>query len=788
MPPWLVVPADLELDARGRAEIREALIESGLEERPLAARSSAPVEDGAEASFAGQFRSRLGVPGGGDALWDAIAEVRASGSSPHALAYAGRRGESAPGPLPVILQEMVEASASGIAFTADPLTGERDRVVISATRGPGDRLVGGEVDGDTYRVDRSGAVEGSGPALTPDEAAEVAGAARRIEAAFGAPQDIEWSFDRAGRLWILQSRPITALGGAGGAAGAPAGERRLWDNSNIVESYGGLTTPLTFSFARGVYEQAYVQLCSVLGVEERLLRQHADVFAHMLGYLRGRVYYNLLNWYRALALLPGYSFNRAFMERMMGVRQKLENPPETPYAVGRAADLFRLARMIYRLAREQQRLPGEIRRFHARVDAALRPYDDARLEELSADELATLYLRLERELLREWRAPLVNDFLAMIYFGILGRLVEKWLPQAPPTLVNDLLIGQKGIISTEPAERVRALARRGRGSERLEALIRSGDERQAWRALQETELSGEVSDYLRRFGDRCAAELKLETVTPRQEPWQVVGLIRRALDAPPPDPGAGEAARARAEATVSSALRGPRRRFFGWVLARTRARVRDRENLRFERTRVFGLTRRLFLALGTRLRELGVLDEARDIFWLTREEALACVHGAAPALDLAALVRTRKERLDRFAREEPLPDRFETFGPPEAWLRHHPPRAERPAARDGRLRGTGCCPGVVRAPVRVVRDPAHPGDLAGRILVAERTDPGWTLLFPAASGLLVQRGSLLSHSAIVAREVGLPCIVSIPGLLERLRDGDEVEMDGATGEVRVLTP
>jgi pyruvate,water dikinase len=102
------------------------------------------------------------------------------------------------------------------------------------------------------------------------------------------------------------------------------------------------------------------------------------------------------------------------------------------------------------------------------------------------------------------------------------------------------------------------------------------------------------------------------------------------------------------------------------------------------------------------------------------------------------------------------------------------------------LTGTGCCPGIVRAPVRVVRDPAQAVDLDGCILVAERTDPGWTLLFPLAMGLLVQRGSLLSHSAIVAREMGLPCIVGVAGLLDSVQDGDLVEMNGTTGRVRSL--
>ena len=99
-------------------------------------------------------------------------------------------------------------------------------------------------------------------------------------------------------------------------------------------------------------------------------------------------------------------------------------------------------------------------------------------------------------------------------------------------------------------------------------------------------------------------------------------------------------------------------------------------------------------------------------------------------------------------------------------------------------RGTGCYPGTVRGIARVVRDPREATLEAGEILVAERTDPGWVMLFPAASGLLVERGSLLSHSAIVARELGLPAVVAIDGLTSWLESGDEVELDGRTGDVR----
>src|SRR5206468_9355304 len=123
----------------------------------------------------------------------------------------------------------------------------------------------------------------------------------------------------AGRLYLLQSRPITSLA----RTADPDGVINVWDNSNIAESYNGVTTPLTFSFARRAYEEVYRQFCRILRVPEAKIAASADVFRHMLGLIEGRVYYNLLNWYRLIALLPGFQSNRGFMEQMMGVKEAI---------------------------------------------------------------------------------------------------------------------------------------------------------------------------------------------------------------------------------------------------------------------------------------------------------------------------------------------------------------------------------------------------------------------------------------------------------------------------------
>ena len=812
-------------------EVSDAIEAAGLTRGRVAVRSSAVDEDGSGASFAGQFDSFLGIPAdpAGEALWDAVRGVWASAFNPHATAYRERAGgeSGAAVPMAVLIQEMVDPAVSGVAFSVDPVTGDPDTAVVSAVYGLGEGLVSGELDADTYRVSFQGErieiatqiackeravrlspVGGTvlepvadelqeAAALSDEQARRIAECSRMLGAEFGSPQDVEWAIDRAGRLLLLQTRPITALGPP-----PVSGERRLWDNSNIVESYSGVVSPLTFSFARSVYEDVYLQFCRIMGVEEALLVEHRHVFASMLGLIRGRVYYNLLNWYRVLALLPGFSFNRAFMERMMGVSQKLEDPPEPPKTAGKWQDLGRLIRMCGRMVSASRRLPRDVPAFHARVEASLGPLAREDLSAWSADDLAALYRRLEADLLRHWRAPLVNDFFAMIFFGVLCKLIEGWLcgaggkSPAPPTLANDLLCGEGGIISTEPARRVMALARDLNASPEVAALFeRERDDGRLWTRLSAEPAAAEffaaLQAYLERFGDRCMNELKLETVTLSEDPGFLLQMIRAYSAQGAVDPAEARAREVRirteAEAKVRAALSRWRRPLFFWVMRHARARVRDRENLRFERTRVFGVVRRIFLGLGRRLAEQGRLEQPRDAFFLTREEIFGCLDGTGIGSDIKSLAALRKAEFVGYEITPPPPERFETFGPPD--LAAPPTASSDPqyAIRNTQhaiLNGMGCCPGIVRAAVRIVRDPRDAGDLTGHILVAERTDPGWTLLFPAALGLLVQRGSLLSHSAIVAREMGLPCIVGVPRLLETLRDGEEVEMDGASGLIR----
>jgi len=326
----------------------------------------------------------------------------------------------------------------------------------------------------------------------------------------------------------------------------------------------------------------------------------------------------------------------------------------------------------------------------------------------------------------------------------------------------------------------------------LAVALREGSSAEIMRlARQNAEFASLCEAYLEKFGDRCLEELKLESETLRDNPLVLlrnIGEVARAAHLT----GAqrvGKSSTQDAEQKIRATLSGSpfRRLFLLWTLKQARKRVRNRENLRFERTRLFGTVRRLFLEAGRRLQAIGLLDESRDVFYLQVEEILAFSNGTATTADLRPLARLRKAEFERYRNGPPPADRFETRGPVYQAQAYASSKPKEPVTSGDERTGLGCCPGTVRARVCVVTDPKNARVPAGSVLVADHTDPGWIMLFPSASGLLVERGSLLSHSAIVARELGIPAVISIPGLLDWLQQGDEVELDGASGVVRLLS-
>lgn len=747
-----------------------------FENKLFAVRSSASAEDQAAHSFAGQFKTYLNVPITG--LPEAIHKVLYSVYD--AEGYVEAKGIEVDWDMAVIVQEMVPATAAGVAFSVHPVNGTEE-VVVNAVSGLGDKLVDGSENADSYTVFRNDILQrnlvGKESVLTDGQILELAETAKAIEKSFGGPQDIEFAFEED-TLYILQTRPITTL----------SRERIVWDNSNIVESYPGLTLPLTDSFIRNMYAAVYRQFSAILGISERKMTAHDAAFDNMLGLLNGRVYYNLNSWFQVLSLLPGYSLNAGFMEKMMGVKEKPDIPIEPSGNGGIKAwwEVLGAVRGITQNLRTARKGAADFVKAFNRV---YKPFAQTDFGKQSVGQIWEGYKTFEALMLREWKAPLVNDFFAMIFFGLLQKQCAKIAPE-DPTLANRLLAASDAVLTTEP---IRQLPRILVAIQQYPALLESAqnDSPEAfYTALQSDgfpEARQQFNTYVERWGERTVAELKLETVTYQQDPLMLVRLLQSQLisgnSTANTFPSNLKESRQEAEDLVAQKLRGKfiKRRLFNYILRRARYFVSQRENLRYYRTRGFGMVRRMMLALGEKLAAQNVLDAPRDVFYLSLSEVESLVNAPKP---MQTTVAARKAQYEAYETAS-LPERVIAYGEPRGVIRLASDLPKK-AGISGNFTGIPCSPGVVRARIRKVTYADALQTLNGDLLATYATDPGFVVLFATASGILTERGSLLSHAAIVSREMGIPCIVGIDGLMDELADGTLVEMNGSTGVVKVV--
>ena len=807
----------------------------GWADQFLAVRSSGLGEDSAGHSFAGQFASFL-YQKGMTQIQDALLRCWASAYSKRSIAYRHARGLGGNGiRMAVVVQEMVHSDVAGVCFSRNPIrVSDRDHLMVSSVWGQGQGLVNGQCDADHFQVHRhslvatakiaekthaltpaaAGGLQKTGvspdkiqqASLTPAEVAAVARMALRLEQDLGRPQDVEWAFEK-GRLYCLQTRPITNLPADALFDCAINGDAPvIWDNSNIIESYCGVTTPLTFTHVQRCYREVYIQFCRVMGVPAGVIQDHEPMFRNMLGLIRGRVYYNLINWHRLVFLFPGAASNKGYMETMMGVKQGLnpeliplfdflKNPPH--YTLGRKLKLLVLT--AHRLLHGQRHV-DEFMALIAKIYGPLQKIDFTRK---SLSEQVALYQELEESVLKRWTAPIINDTRCMLAFGLLKTLTTRWLDAGNDSLQNDLLCGAGDLKSTEPTKLLMAIAQAvdlGPAVVRARFLAETAD--QAWRSLEAgyaPRIHELFQDFLARYGFRCANELKLEEPDLHDDPAAVITSVQsyiRMKNYSVVNMEKREAAiRNTAEEKVRTALSPLKLWIYQRVLQWARRAVRDRELLRFERTRTFGVTRRLFRGMGGNFVRLGVLNAARDVFYLTVDEIISFHEGRTLVTDFKKLVALRKEEFLAYANTPAPPDRLLTRGAvgsslayPGFLVENDLLMAENAADPDPRIfRGTPCSPGVIEGAIRVAHGFKDAQGLHGEILVTERTDPGWAPLFPACAGLIIERGSVLSHSAVIARELGIPTIVGVHGKpTQRLQTGQRVRMDAGKGEVTIL--
>ncbi|KUG08309.1 PEP/pyruvate-binding domain-containing protein [Solirubrum puertoriconensis] len=768
--------------------------------QPVVVRSSVADEDGQHAAFAGLMDTFLNLTTM-EAVEQAIARCAASAYSERAVAYRQQKGLPLAARPAVIIQRQIAPAASGVLFSTFPEYPQE--LAVHAVWGFGEGLVSGALAPDEFYFSKQTgqvhrqtiaskdqqlmtrpegglimqavpAAQQHEPCLSATHLGQLFGIGTQLEQALGGPQDVEFVAEGE-QLWIVQARPITQ----------PIPEVVVYDNSNIQESYCGVTTPLTFSFAQRAYATVYRQTMHALGLPAAEIAAQEPVVTQLLGLVKGRIYYNINNWYRGLQLLPSFRQNKADMERMMGLEEPVDFVQTQEKSL--PAKLRMSPRLVLNLSRLMwafSRLDAAVKAFHARFEQHYQRFYRLQLSHFSADALLAEKARLDDELLGNWSTPIVNDFYVMMINGRAVRLLQKAGAAEPEELLRRYLAGDQDLASTQPTKRMLALADMVRPNATLRQLIleqRSDLPEQVQQLAPE--FAQAVAEFISGYGDRTVGELKLETQTMRTNPQIFYQYLRNYLGAEVPatlGTHGSQQVLSQAQAEVEALLHGKswlQQRQVRRQLQRLQQAIRNRESLRLERTRLFGMYRALYLAMGERLAAAGLLQQPRQIFFLTEDEATTTLKAGFLA-DLPATLAARQQEFSANQRAD-VPARVVVPSPPLAPVEYL-------ETSEALMRGTGCYPGQVSGEVLVITSPDDNLGVAGKIVCALRTDPGWAALFPACRGVIIEKGSSLSHSVILLRELGIPTIINVPNITKRLHSGQYVRLDGASGEIELL--
>lgn len=748
---------------------------------PVAVRSSGVAEDLADASYAGLYETVLDVADI-DSLVVAVLRCWASASAARVRDYQVAHDGTRPAGMAVLVQRMVAADAAGVAFTANPVTGDRDEVVIDAVPGLGDRLVSGEENAERWSV-RTGTAarrEGGKAALTTEQALAVARLARRVAAYFGRPQDLEWAIAN-GVVHLLQARPITAL---------PAPPVHLVPVPAVVpEGY--------WMREASHAPRPWSPLASSLGYEERN-RSLRDVMAE----------FGLLVEALEFAEIGGWEYMRLVP---LGGKDRPAAPPWLmPLLVRLVPTLRRRVRRSVEAVRAD--VAGTlIDRWHdewrPRLGARSSELRGVDVDGLSDAELAAHFDATVDHLREGTRVHFRLHAAICFPLAQLVFTAEELLGWDDATTL--LLLAGLSEMSTEPGRRLHALAETVvADAGKRQVLAEGGPGTLERLRAHDPAFAAAFDTYLEDFG---MLALSYDPATPSlaERPELALGLLAdqvalgfdaTAVEADRSD--ARSSALAEAEALLSHASGRDRERWDRALGAATRAYPVREDNEFFTMSGPTALVRHVARGIGRRLLSRGQIDAADDVFFLRNMELTGALLEGGPAHELVG--RRKGERAWVEAHPGPASYGAEPGGAPSfdalpaearfangalVWYAGRIMEADRssggPDHRE--VAGIAASPGRYSGPARLVRGPDEFDRIhAGDVLVCPITSPVWSVLFPSIGALVTDTGGILSHPAIIAREYGVPAVVATSTATERIRDGQVVTVDGSRGVVTLV--
>ena len=789
VPDGLVVPTDAT-DDDIRQLAGDPWLTSQSSDALFAVRSSGIGEDSEGHSFAGIHDTHLNVAR--DQIVEAVMVCRRSASSDQAVAYRKARGlDDDAGRIGVLVQRMVPAATSGVAFTVNPITGA-DEIVINAAPGLGEALVSGLITPDEYRLRKSDlSLLSSSTVSDTSDPSDLAALGRlliRIEKLYGAPQDVEWCHDGE-QYWIVQSRPVTTrLRTPQPVSPKPADGRREieWTRANLAEVLPDQLSPQALDVYDDLLNQGERQFFG------RLMAPESELGPIMKAF-HGRLYFNL-EQLRHVTETVGAAF--ADTLRTLGHPEEIHPDDE----IARRPPLRRFLRALpdfIRLASYDIRAAQIFREHETMTNGAL--------ARLAAVDPATLS---DREIFDtfEWWLAIAPGSMKAVFLMSSVQFREDFLRKACKAagfsydrLVYPQLAAGQRSVSTQQAFDLVALADVARQETPTVTYLLDDNARDRSYHDFRTALTGTMfldrfDRFLAQYGHRGRYESDWAIPRMRENPAPVLFAVREQLQARPQNQKAIAERQAAEAAAAFRAFEAALTRWQKWtLLPRVRSTVRRlkqqyvwREHVRSDLTRVLASIRRWHLVLADRFVERGWIGERDDYFMIHLDEVKRAVDDPSQGPGLRNIVKRRAAQLaderdlqmPLFMRESELP----------ALIRRNGDQPERDGRRQpGGADLTGLCvsPGAVEAEVVVMRDPSEFATMKrGAILVAPATDPSWTPLFTLASGVIVEVGGMLSHASTIAREYGLPALANVKNATRVLKTGDRVRLDASGGIVR----
>lgn len=682
-----------------------------------AVRSSFEMEDGKDASFAGQFKTLLNVEKRN--LREAVQTVLDSANSKNVSEYQKDKKQPIETTCCVIIQEMVDAEISGVMFSANPM-GILNESVITVGYGLGNNVVDDKADTTTYfynQDDKTWCVESTNNSPQLDERItnKLITTLKEIKKIFQYHVDVEFAI-KNDHIFILQARPITTLNNQKSPI--------ILDNSNIVESYPGVSSPLTQDFARDIYHDIFYNLVQRLS-NTRTANAIDDKLVNMVDVCNGRIYYRISNWYYVLKLLPFSKKIIPIWQEMLGVENKyVQNLEKTKVSVGtKIAVVKNVVSYMHKIPKLMEQLDRD---FQTRLSAY---WGDVEYAD-TIPELLLLYASIKEEILKDWDLTLINDLYAFVNTYLAGKKNK------------DQLADIKNLASMDPVKELDKI---------ILIAHNHGVESKEYKEAEKT--------YIEMYGDRCYGELKLETPTYRTNPELLRKQVISASINPKPT----------SQETVEHKLTNR-------YAHKARIGIKNRETSRLHRSRIFGITREIFLKIGEILVKNNQLDDMRDVFYLHMDEL-------KNETDMRALVEERKHQEECY-KAVPAISRW-VFQDKVSDTASHMINSLR-KTKSNELKGIASSSGIARGEVLLIDEPKYDTDTTNKIIVAKSTDPGWVFWIRNAAGIVAEKGSMLSHTAIISRELHKPAVVNVKDCTSILQTGDLVEVDANHGIVRII--